>query len=94
MNNVPSRTPRLLPAYPFDPELDAAFADEIIDDFHDIGILEQTKACRWYHNNQPAARFKLVRATATIERVFRDHQLVASHSRRARPARSPPWSIA
>lgn len=50
-----------LPAYPFDPKLDAEFVRELINDFDDIDLLEETKTFRWYYNNQPAARFKNVR---------------------------------
>jgi hypothetical protein len=50
-----------MPAYPFDLILDAAFVDELIQDFHDVDILEETKAFRWYYDNRPVARFKNVR---------------------------------
>jgi len=50
-----------LPAYPFDPKLDAEFVQELITDFDDLDLLEETKTFRWYYNNQPAARFKNVR---------------------------------
>ena len=50
-----------IPAYPFDPKLDEAFVHELIEDFHDLDILEETKTFRWYHNNRPADRFKNVR---------------------------------
>jgi len=50
-----------LPAYPFDLKLDAEFIGELIADFDDLDILEETKTFRWYYNNQPAARFKNVR---------------------------------
>ena len=43
-----------LPGYPFDPELDRLFVDELIEDFNHLNILEQTKAFRWYHHNQPS----------------------------------------
>jgi hypothetical protein len=50
-----------IPAYPFDPKLDAEFVQELIVDFDHLDILEQTKTFRWYYNNQPATRFKNVR---------------------------------
>jgi hypothetical protein len=50
-----------IPAYPFDPKLDEAFVHELIEDFQDLDILEETKTFRWYHNNRPADRFKNVR---------------------------------
>jgi hypothetical protein len=51
-----------IPAYPFDPHLDELYVDELIDDFAELDILAETKAFRWYYNNQPASRFKSVRA--------------------------------
>lgn len=51
-----------LPAYPFDPKLDAEFVQELIDDFHEVNILEETKTFRWYYNNRPSDRFKNLRA--------------------------------
>ena len=50
-----------VPAYPFDPRLDAEFVDELIADFRDIDILEETKTFRWYYQNRPADRFKNLR---------------------------------
>jgi hypothetical protein len=50
-----------IPAYPFDPHLDEDFVLELIQDFDDLDILEETKTFRWYHNNRPADRFKNVR---------------------------------
>ena len=50
-----------MPAYPFDPNLDDEFVHELIQDFDDLNILEETKTFRWYYNNRPAARFKNVR---------------------------------
>ena len=32
-----------IPDYPFDPKLDEAFVHELIDDFHDLDILEETR---------------------------------------------------
>lgn len=50
-----------MPAYPFDPQLDAEFVHELIADFADLDILEETKTFRWYYNNRPVQRFKNVR---------------------------------
>jgi hypothetical protein len=50
-----------IPEYPFDRKLDEEFVHELIADFQDLNILEETKTFRWYHNNRPAARFKNVR---------------------------------
>jgi hypothetical protein len=51
-----------MPAYPFDPQLDAAFVEELIADFADFDILEEAKTFRWYYNNCPASRLKNLRA--------------------------------
>jgi hypothetical protein len=51
-----------MPAYPFDPQLDEAFVDELIADFHELDILEEAKTFRWYYNNCPASRLKNLRA--------------------------------
>ncbi len=45
-----------MPDYPFDPDLDQDFVNEILDDFDHVDILEQTKAFRWYHHNKPAEK--------------------------------------
>ena len=50
-----------LPGYPFDLELDRTFVDELLEDFQHLDILEQTKAFRWYHDNQPSQRHKNLR---------------------------------
>lgn len=50
-----------IPAYPFNPKIDGEFVNELLADFHDIDILEQTKAFRWYYHNEPVARLKNVR---------------------------------
>ena len=47
-----------LPGYPFDPELDADYVQELVDDFPDINILAEIKAFRWYYNNQPFPKSK------------------------------------
>lgn len=50
-----------MPAYPFDARLDAEFVGELIGDFPDLDILEETKTFRWYYQNRPANCFKNVR---------------------------------
>ena len=50
-----------MPGYPFDPDLDRDFVNELMDDFGAVDILEQTKAFRWYHDNNPAAKYKNLR---------------------------------
>lgn len=50
-----------VPQYPFDPNLDQEFVAELIEDFHHIDILEETKAFRWFYNNQPTERLSNVR---------------------------------
>ena len=46
-----------MPGYPFDPKLDGPFVEELIGDFDHINILEEAKAFRWFHDNQPAKRY-------------------------------------
>jgi hypothetical protein len=41
--------------YPFDPQIDEPFVDELLSDFYDIDILEQLKLLRWYYDNRPLA---------------------------------------
>jgi len=50
-----------LPGYPFDPTTDHFFVDELIEDFPNIDVLEQVKAFRWFHGNNPAAKHKNLR---------------------------------
>lgn len=50
-----------LPGYPFNLELDVPFVDELLEDFKHLDILEQTKAFRWFHDNQPSQRHKNLR---------------------------------
>lgn len=50
-----------MPDYPFDPDLDRDFLAEIIDDFDQLDLLEELKAFRWYHDNQPGKRFRNLR---------------------------------
>ena len=47
--------------YPFDPEVDAAFLAELLDDFSSLDLLEQIKAFRWHHDGDPARHFKSLR---------------------------------
>lgn len=47
-----------LPAYPFDPAIDAAFVEELAADFPEVDLLEQTKTFRWYYDNEPLAHVK------------------------------------
>ena len=47
-----------LAAYPFDPDLDARFVEELLHDFPDLDILEQIKAFRWYYDDAPISRVK------------------------------------
>jgi hypothetical protein len=50
-----------LPTYPFDPKIDSEFVNELIADFRDIDILEETKTFRWYYQNRPSDRIKNLR---------------------------------
>ena len=50
-----------MPAYPFDPRIDTEFVDELIADFPDHDILEETKTFRWYYQNRQAGSLKNVR---------------------------------
>ena len=62
-----------LPGYPFDPEVDAAFVDELLDDFADLDVLEQLKRFRWYYDNRPLANIRNTRGAirAWIRRARR-----------------------
>jgi hypothetical protein len=42
-----------LPGYPFDPDIDLPFVQELHNDFPHLDLLEQIKLFRWYHDNQP-----------------------------------------
>ena len=44
---------RRLPGYPYDPELDRDYVEELVEDFSDVNILAEIKAFRWYYNNEP-----------------------------------------
>ena len=50
-----------MPDYPFDPQIDGPFVCELIADFDHINILEEAKAFRWYHDNNPAKRYRNLR---------------------------------
>ena len=50
-----------LPGYPFDPNIDHDFVDELLDDFSNSDVLEEIKAFRWYHDNRPAAHVRNLR---------------------------------
>ena len=52
---------RHLPSYPFDTEMDSVFVKELVDDFPGVDILEETKAFRWYYDNEPASKMRQVR---------------------------------
>jgi hypothetical protein len=52
-----------LPGYPFDLRLDTAFVDELVRDFHDLDLLEEIKAFRWYYEDSPLSRGKKPRVT-------------------------------
>ena len=45
-----------LPGYPYDDSTDADFVGELLEDFPDTNVLEEIKAFRWYHDNEPASR--------------------------------------
>jgi hypothetical protein len=47
-----------LPGFPFDSTIDAPFVHELVTDFPYVDILEQLKAFRWYHDNQPLTHAK------------------------------------
>lgn len=60
-----------LPGWPFDPELDRLFVDELLDDFGELDVLEQVKRYRWFHDNRPPAnraRLALRKWLATARR--------------------------
>ncbi len=50
-----------LPHYPFHPDLDPDFVQELTGDFEDVDILEEIKTFRWYYDNAPVQRFKNIR---------------------------------
>jgi hypothetical protein len=50
-----------IPGYPFDPDVDPDFVEELQEDFPTIDILEQIKAFRWHHDGRPSHHFKSIR---------------------------------
>lgn len=50
-----------LPSYPFDAKVDPLFVKELIADFPNVNLLEETKAFRWYYDNDPGSKMKHVR---------------------------------
>jgi hypothetical protein len=42
-----------LPGWPYDAEVDQPFVDELVADFPDLDLVEETKLFRWYHDNRP-----------------------------------------
>jgi hypothetical protein len=44
-----------LPDYPYDPDVDLDFVQELLEDFSHLDLLEQLKSLRWYSDNQPFA---------------------------------------
>lgn len=50
-----------IPGYGFDPEIDADFAEELLEDFAVLDVLEEVKSFRWYHGNRPAEHVRSVR---------------------------------
>lgn len=49
-----------LAEYPFDPDLDRAFVEELLDDFDHLDVLEEIKRYRWFHDDQtPTDRARL-----------------------------------
>ena len=50
-----------MPDWPFDPDIDPDYVDELHEDFANIDLLEQVKAFRWYYGNEPTERMKNVR---------------------------------
>ena len=61
-----------MPAYPFDPKIDGEFVRELVEDFAEIDILEETKGFRWFYCQQPpqrrSARLSLRRWLANARR--------------------------
>ena len=61
-----------MPAYPFDPKIDDEFVRELVEDFTEIDILEETKGFRWFYCQQPpqrrSARLSLRRWLANARR--------------------------
>jgi len=49
------------PCYPFRPRIDQPFVQELTADFPQLLILDEIKAFRWYHDNDPVSRVRNVR---------------------------------
>ncbi len=62
-----------LPGYPFDPDIDGPFVDELLEDFYDLDVLEQIKRFRWYYDNRPLHNIRNARGAirAWISRARR-----------------------
>jgi len=52
-----------LPGYRFEHRLDVLFVTELLVDFPDTDVLEELKAFRWYHNNEPLTGVKSQRVS-------------------------------
>lgn len=50
-----------IPGYGFEPKIDTDFAEELLEDFAVLDVLEEVKAFRWYHDNKPAENVRSVR---------------------------------
>ncbi len=50
-----------IPGYGFDAQIDGDFAEELLEDFAALDVLEEVKAFRWYHDNRPAENVRHVR---------------------------------
>lgn len=50
-----------IPGYPFDAKIDPDFAGELLEDFAVLDVLEEVKAFRWYHDNEPTKRVRHLR---------------------------------
>ena len=52
-----------LSGYPFDPQIDRPFVEELLNDFPHLDLLEEIKILRWYHDNQPFRKQQHPRAS-------------------------------
>ncbi len=52
-----------LTGYPFDPQIDRPFVEELLNDFSHLDLLEEIKILRWYHDNQPFRKQQHPRAS-------------------------------
>lgn len=59
------------PGYPFDPQIDGAFVEELLEDFPSVDILEEIKALRWYLGDRPPPSPRL-RLRRWIRRAHRN----------------------